>query len=307
MRTFAHDAKVDLRWIACDFLTFCVRVGVNSPENRVSETAARIAALDPGFEGAKRWDEMVWQTINAVLDYIQLTLTWLGIAPGAANTIISLLRLRFGDAAWNFVGIIPYLGTATNAARLGRAGVAVLSRYNKILAGARRIAMGFKGFLETGKYAGTLAGRLASRGFELIFCKAFNLACFTAGTPIETEFGSQAIETIKVGDKVWSRDEFDADAPAGLKVVEELFTRHSQILQLNVGNAIIGTTAEHPFWVVSKGWVNANELAPGDTLIGKDGQEVAISQVEDTGEWATVYNMRVADWHTYFVGAAEWG
>ena len=33
----------------------------------------------------------------------------------------------------------------------------------------------------------------------------------------------------------------------------------------------------------------------------------AISRVEDTGEWATVYNMRVADWHTYFVGAAEWG
>ena len=73
------------------------------------------------------------------------------------------------------------------------------------------------------------------------------------------------------------------------------------------GSAIIGTTAEHPFWVVGKGWINANELAPGDTLIGKDGQTVVISRVEDTGEWATVYNMRVADWHTYFVGAAEWG
>jgi len=52
-----------------------------------------------------------------------------------------------------------------------------------------------------------------------LFFKALKLAYFTAGTPIETEFGSQAIETIHVGDKVWSRDEFDADAPASLKVV----------------------------------------------------------------------------------------
>ncbi len=86
------------------------------------------------------------------------------------------------------------------------------------------------------------------------------------------------------------------DAPAGLKVVEDLFTRHAQVLRLHVGSAIIGTTAEHPFWVVGKGWVNANELVTGDTLIGKDGQTVVISRVEDTGEWATVYNMRVADW-----------
>jgi len=94
---------------------------------------------------------------------------------------------------------------------------------------------------------------------------------------------------------------------AGLKVVEGVFERHAQVLRLHVGSAIVGTTAEHPFWVVGTGWVNANALAAGNTLIGKDEQEVAISRVEDTGEWATVYNMRVADWHTYFVGAAEWG
>lgn len=27
----------------------------------------------------------------------------------------------------------------------------------------------------------------------------------------------------------------------------------------------------------------------------------------DTGCWETVYNFRVADWHTYFVGCDEWG
>jgi hypothetical protein len=29
--------------------------------------------------------------------------------------------------------------------------------------------------------------------------------------------------------------------------------------------------------------------------------------VEDTGAWATVYNLRVADYHTYFVGGEDWG
>jgi len=29
--------------------------------------------------------------------------------------------------------------------------------------------------------------------------------------------------------------------------------------------------------------------------------------VVDTGRWETVYNITVAEWHTYFVGAPEWG
>lgn len=33
----------------------------------------------------------------------------------------------------------------------------------------------------------------------------------------------------------------------------------------------------------------------------------AVEGVVDTGEWASVYNFRVSDWHTYFVGCAEWG
>src|SRR5262249_52766012 len=33
---------------------------------------------------------------------------------------------------------------------------------------------------------------------------------------------------------------------------------------------------------------------------------VAVEDLLDTGEYATVYNLRVADWHTYFVGVREW-
>jgi hypothetical protein len=34
---------------------------------------------------------------------------------------------------------------------------------------------------------------------------------------------------------------------------------------------------------------------------------VAVEDLLDTGEYETVYNLRVADFHTYFVGCQEWG
>ena len=33
----------------------------------------------------------------------------------------------------------------------------------------------------------------------------------------------------------------------------------------------------------------------------------AVEDLLDTGEYETVYNLRVADHHTYFVGMREWG
>ncbi len=45
----------------------------------------------------------------------------------------------------------------------------------------------------------------------------------------------------------------------------------------------------------------------GDRLLSNDGTWVDVEDLLDTGEWETVYNLRVADHHTYFVGTAEWG
>jgi hypothetical protein len=45
----------------------------------------------------------------------------------------------------------------------------------------------------------------------------------------------------------------------------------------------------------------------GDVLVGEDGERVEVEEVYDTGEYATVYNLRVAEYHTYFVGCEEWG
>jgi len=53
--------------------------------------------------------------------------------------------------------------------------------------------------------------------------------------------------------------------------------------------------------------VPAQDLAIGDALVGHDGVEVTVEGVVPSGEWIAVYNLRVADYHTYFVGGEAWG
>lgn len=69
----------------------------------------------------------------------------------------------------------------------------------------------------------------------------------------------------------------------------------------------IETTPEHPFWVRDKGWTTAGEIEPGDELRSHDGQWIPLDSKHLTDSIITVYNMRVAEDHTYFVGSPLWG
>jgi hypothetical protein len=53
--------------------------------------------------------------------------------------------------------------------------------------------------------------------------------------------------------------------------------------------------------------VDAWQLEHGHRLVGHDGQHVTVEEAYDTGETETVCNLRIADYHTYFVGDPEWG
>ncbi|VTR97010.1 polymorphic toxin-type HINT domain-containing protein [Tuwongella immobilis] len=66
-------------------------------------------------------------------------------------------------------------------------------------------------------------------------------------------------------------------------------------------------TAEHPFWVVGRGWTPVWELTIGDSLTSMSGETVSVEGVHETDRRQTVYNLRVSDFHTYFVGCDEWG
>jgi intein/homing endonuclease len=69
---------------------------------------------------------------------------------------------------------------------------------------------------------------------------------------------------------------------------------------------LIKTTGEHPFYVESRGWLPAKELSVGDMLATLDGQFVPVTSVRATEEFVQVYNFRIADHHTYFVGDENW-
>jgi len=79
-------------------------------------------------------------------------------------------------------------------------------------------------------------------------------------------------------------------------------------MELVVRCRSIKTTVEHPFYVPAQNdFVPAGQIKAGDHLISHDGELVQVDAVHSTAEVTTVYNLQVADHHTYFVGGTIWG
>jgi Pretoxin HINT domain len=53
--------------------------------------------------------------------------------------------------------------------------------------------------------------------------------------------------------------------------------------------------------------VRCDGLEIGDRIATETGSWVPVEDLLDTGEWEPLYNFRVADFHTYFVGVHDWG
>ncbi len=132
-------------------------------------------------------------------------------------------------------------------------------------------------------------------------------SCFAAGTPLLTPDGFKPIEQFQVGDLVLSRSEDDPESEPVPKRVIDLLQSYSPLLHINVRGQVIRTTAEHAFWVIGRGWVEAQQLLPGDLLLGASGQQVLVDSVEGPIAAAPVYNVAVQDYHTYLVGEPLWG
>lgn len=130
-----------------------------------------------------------------------------------------------------------------------------------------------------------------------------NGKCFVAGTLISTPYGLIPIEQIKAGDIVYSFDE-DTELVSE-NIVEEVFVRETtELVNINVGSEAIRSTPDHPFYVPKKGFTNAAELRAGDILLSINGNYVIIEKIQHEILEApiSVYNFRVANDHTYFVG-----
>ncbi|MCO6044518.1 HINT domain-containing protein [Aeoliella sp. ICT_H6.2] len=84
-------------------------------------------------------------------------------------------------------------------------------------------------------------------------------------------------------------------------MVEEVFTREGQLLEVEIAGRVLRTTPEHPFFVQGQGWTAAGELQPGDLVSTATGEWLAVESITDTHQSVTVYNFRVSEYHTYFI------
>jgi RHS repeat-associated protein len=142
------------------------------------------------------------------------------------------------------------------------------------------------------------AALASRRALEIIH----QATCFAAGTTIITPEGARPIEQVRPGDTVLSRDEYGPDGPVAVKAVEEVFVRFGQVWEMRVNGQTIRTTGEHPFFARDRNWVQTSELLPGDTLLTLDQRWIPVESVVNTERYETVYNLRVAEYRTYFVG-----
>ncbi|WP_010586187.1 polymorphic toxin-type HINT domain-containing protein [Schlesneria paludicola] len=128
------------------------------------------------------------------------------------------------------------------------------------------------------------------------------LSCLVAGTPVWTERGLVAIEQIRAGDRVLSKDVVSGE----LSYKPVLFTtvrEPTRVQQFTVDADTIVASLGHHFWVSGGGWTKMRDLAAKMPMHTVSGMQ-RISSVEDHGRVEAVYNLVVADFHTYFVGKA---
>ncbi len=135
----------------------------------------------------------------------------------------------------------------------------------------------------------------------------FKNTCFTGEMPIPTLRGNVRWDELRLGDRVQSGNEYDSKGRLEFKLVEEIFVGYGRIWHLHVAGRTIRTTAAHRFFVFGKGWVRCDQLHCGDLLRTNNGRIIAVGCVYDSGVEERVYNCRVEDYHTYFIGSEDWG
>jgi|GEM_PF-1738894 len=125
-------------------------------------------------------------------------------------------------------------------------------------------------------------------------------SCLVAGTPVWTERGQVSIEKIQAGDRVLAKDVKSGELcykPVLFTTVRE----PTPVQTFDVDGESIGASYGHHFWISGHGWTKLRELAVNDPVHTVTGMH-RIQRIEDEGKSEKVYNLVVADFHTYFVG-----
>jgi RHS repeat-associated protein len=156
-------------------------------------------------------------------------------------------------------------------------------------------------------------GRQAINGFRK-GGQSCRINSFVPGTAVVMADGtSQPIENVALGDQVLATDPETGETSAEDVVATITGTGEKVLVDITVdagtdlpgdGAALVTATAGHPFWVPGlDAWLPVIDLRPGlqlETSSGATAQVVAVQQRSQPG---TVYNLTVANLHTFYVRA----
>ncbi|MGH3968735.1 MAG: polymorphic toxin-type HINT domain-containing protein, partial [Mycobacterium sp.] len=235
-------------------------------------------------------------------------LTVVGFVPGLGEIadftsgVISLARGDKMGAYLSFGSMIPFAGIAGGVTKIGRQ---VLKHGDEAVKIAGKAVGKIDDF-------GRAVSKIGSKASDSSFfaknqLKVIQDGCFAAGTPVLTPTGAKPIESLLPGDLVLARADNDPSASVRPHTGGALFELSGEIWEIHVGGKRIETTAEHPLYVVDRGWTPVALIRPGDRLAGHNDAHGPIERVVRTDRTSKVYCLRVEEDHTFFIGEQWWG
>ena len=131
-------------------------------------------------------------------------------------------------------------------------------------------------------------------------------ACsFDQNTPVATDQGEEPIGQLKLGDRVLAYDQ--SQNVTGYYTVTAILVNHDPAIEhLTIEGETLTTTPEHPFFTQEEGWVAAGVLQVGHHIKKANGDYGAVEAVKIEQRPQTMYNLTVAQAHTFFVGHEQW-
>jgi hypothetical protein len=150
------------------------------------------------------------------------------------------------------------------------------------------------------RYAAPRASAWISRGGSAC---AFN--SFSAETPVATPNGPKPISEVELGDQVLAY--YEPLETTGSYTVTDLISHQDQVItHLTIAGERLETTPEHAFYTDERGWVPAQDLQVGMHIWRADGTMGAVQSVLQVQQPQRMYNLSVAEAHTFFVGDGAW-
>lgn len=157
--------------------------------------------------------------------------------------------------------------------------------------------------------SGVSVTELTARGYTAddaaYIASKFEQPCsFSADTEVATADGLVPISEIEIGDRVLAYHE--AADETGYFAVTNVFAHlDPAVLYLTVGDEQIETTPDHPFYSEHE-WVAASQLSVGSLLTSDSGAGAVVTGIRTERRLQVMYNLTVAEAHTYYVGDGGW-